>query len=79
MCCLKISWGITIRVGSTNINLVSTSNTYSTRFKPIDGIKLTHYFNQTGVGTTLGPIENNHSIVANIMSSSSSNIPKWKS
>jgi hypothetical protein len=72
MCCLKISWGVAIWVGSTNINLVSTSNTYSTRFKPIDGIKLTSYFNQIGVRTTLVPIENNHDFVANIMSSSSS-------
>jgi hypothetical protein len=66
-------------VGSTNINLVSTSNTYSTRFELVDGIKLIGYSNQIGVGTTLVPIENNHGFVANIMFSSSSNIPKWKS
>jgi hypothetical protein len=76
MCCLKVSWGIAIWVGSTNINLVSTSNTYSTRFKLVDGIKLTSYFNQIGVGTTLVHVENNHNFVANIMSFSSSNIPK---
>jgi hypothetical protein len=65
---------------TSNIDTCSTSTyTCSTRFKPVDVINLTSWYNQTDVGTTIVPIEKNHGSMANIKSSFSSNIPKWKS
>ncbi len=45
------------------------TNTCSTKFKPIDEIKLTSCSYLTGVGIDMVPIENNHSSIANIKSS----------
>jgi hypothetical protein len=53
--------------------------TCSTKFKHVDVINLMGWFDQTDVGITMVPIENNPSFIANIKSFFSSNIPKWKS
>jgi hypothetical protein len=50
-----------------------------TRSEPVDGIKLIDCFNLTIVGTTIVHIEKNLCFIINIKSSSSLNIPKWKS
>ncbi len=50
-----------------------------TKFKPVDVINLTSWFDQINVGTAMVIIENSHGSIANIKSSSSSYIPKWKS
>jgi hypothetical protein len=55
------------------------TDTYSTRFKPNDEIKITSCSSLTDVGTSMVPIENNLHFIANIKSFSSSDIPNWKS
>ncbi len=54
---------------------LTTSSTCSIKFKLAYAINLTSWFDQTNVGTTMVPIENNHGSMANIKSSSSLNIP----
>ncbi len=84
--------GITILIGHTCIDLTCTLDetcgldssstcllTYPIRFKPIDVINIIGWSDQTNVGITIIPIENSHGYVANIKSSSLSDIPKWKS
>ncbi len=78
-CCWKVSKGIAILIGCTFIGLVGTSDetsgleisstsllTYPTRFKPTHVINLIGWSDQTNVGTTIVPIENNFCFMANI-------------
>jgi hypothetical protein len=53
--------------------------TYSTKFKHVNVINLISWFDQIDVGIIMVPIENKLGYVANIKSSSSLDIPKWKS
>jgi hypothetical protein len=91
-CCWKVSRNITILTCHIGIGLTCTSGeiggsdigstnllTYPTMFKLVDVIKLIGWFDQTDVGTTIVPIENNLGSMANIKSFSSWDISKWKS
>jgi hypothetical protein len=74
-CYWKVSRGIAILIGPTCTNLIGISNetsvlTYPTRFKLVDVINLTGWYDQINVGTTIVPIKNNPSYVVNIKSSS---------
>jgi hypothetical protein len=53
--------------------------TYLTKLKHVNVINLIGSFDQIDVGIAMVPIENNIGPMANIKSSCSSNIPKWKS
>ncbi len=85
---MKVSGGIIILTCNIDSNLIgmsdetSSTNTGSTStytcftvFKHANVINLTCWFDQIDVGTTMVPIENNPSFVANIKSSFLSNIP----
>jgi hypothetical protein len=89
-CCWKVSR--VILIGQTCIDLRSISNetsgsntsstcllTYLTKFKPINEIDLTCWFDQIDVRTIMVPIKNNPHLMVNTKSSSLTNIPKWKS
>ncbi len=91
-CSWKVSRGIVILINHTSAGLTGITNktsdsntcltssiTYSTKFKPAYVINLISWPNQIYAKIIIIPIENSFSFVANIKSSFSSNILEWKS
>jgi len=78
-CYLKVSWGISIWMGSIEIGSTGTLGTCSINPRLVDEDGLICCFDWTGWRTSMVPVENNFGYVANIKSSTSLEIPKWKS
>jgi hypothetical protein len=89
--CLKISGNITIWTNNIDTILIGLSyktggtytsstctNTYSTKFKLVDEIKLISYYDSNGVRSNMVLIKNNFGLVTNIKFYSLSNIPKME-